>query len=118
MTIFNFNCLCARYVLPQLTTSQSLKIEGQKNYYHRYLKFSTGFKVGVKSKQIEPFAKQHLFNNSSVKKQNREQKQTNVPLGPQHWQCTEQFGQLRLASDFTCIDAVMSKVDIFKRCIS
>jgi hypothetical protein len=57
----------------------------------------------VKPKQIEPFAKEHLFNNSSVKKQNREQKQTNASLRPQHWQCTEQFGQLCLASDFTCM---------------
>jgi hypothetical protein len=58
--------------------------------------------LGLKQKKIEHFAKQHLFNNSSVKKQNREQKQTNAPLGPRHWQCTEQFGQLCLASDFTC----------------
>jgi hypothetical protein len=58
--------------------------------------------LGLKQKQIEPFAKQHLFNNSLVKKQNQEQKQTNAPLGPRHLQCTEQFGQLRLASDFTC----------------
>jgi hypothetical protein len=65
--------------------------------------------LGLKSKQIEPFAKQHLFNNSSVKKQNREQKQTNAPLWPRHWQCTEQFGQLCLASDFNCIPVLQWK---------
>ncbi len=95
-----------------MTTSQSLKIEGQKYYYHRYLKFSTGFKVGVKPKQIEPFAKQHQFDNSSLKKPNREQKQTNAPLGPRHWQCTEQFGQLCLASDFTCNDNYDKVTDV------
>jgi hypothetical protein len=51
-----------------LTTSQSLKIEGQKYYYHRYLKFSTGFKVGVKTKTNRTFCKATPFNNSSVKK--------------------------------------------------
>jgi hypothetical protein len=30
------------------------------------LKFSTIFKVGVKPKQIDSFAKQHLFDNTSV----------------------------------------------------
>jgi hypothetical protein len=67
----------------------------------------------LKPKQIEPFAKRHLFNNSSVKKQNREQTQTNAPLGPRHWQCTEQFGQLRLASDFTCSMVAHNKTSLF-----
>jgi hypothetical protein len=102
MTIFNFNCLCARYVRPQLTTSQSLKIEGQINIIIDILSSLLVLRLGLKPKQIEPFVKQHQFNDSSVKKQNRKQKQTNAPLGPRHWQCTEQFGQLHLASDFIC----------------